>query len=49
MWVRDGNGRMRDSMSGMVKSGGWMGSLETRDKSGGPAGIVLVEVENDRI
>lgn len=35
-------------MGGMVESGGWVGSSETRDKSGGPAEIALV-AENDRI
>ena len=40
---------MRDSMGGMVESGGWEGLLETRDKSGGPAEVVLVGAENDRI
>ena len=49
VWVRDGNGRMRDSMGGMVESGGWEGSSEIRDKSGGPAEVALLGAENDRI
>ena len=49
MWVRDGNGRMRDSMGGMVESDGWVGSSETRDKSGGLMEVALVGAENDRI
>lgn len=49
VWVRDGNGRMRDLMGGMVESGGWVGSSETRDKSGGSAKVALFGVENDRI
>ena len=36
-------------MGGMVKSGGWVGSSETRDKLGGLAEVALVGVENDRI
>ena len=47
VWVRDGNGRMRDSMGGMVESGGWVGSSETRDKSGGPVEVALVGAKND--
>ena len=49
VWVRDGNGRMRDSMGGMVEGGGWVGSLETRNKSGGSAEVALFGAEIDRI
>ena len=47
VWVRDGNGRMRDLMGGMVESGGWVGSSETRDKLGGLAEVALVGAENN--
>ena len=36
-------------MGGMVESGGWVGSSETRDKLGGPAEVALVGAENNRI
>ena len=36
-------------MGGMVESGGWVGSSETRDKSGGPVDVALVGAENDWI
>ena len=49
VWVRTGNGRMRDLMGGMGESGGWVGSLETRDKLGAPAKVALVGAENNRI
>ena len=47
--MRDGNGRMRNSMGGMVESGGWVGLSETRDKSGGSVEVALVGAENNRI
>ena len=36
-------------MGGMVESGGWEGSSETRDKLGGPAEVALVGAENNQI